>query len=95
MLNTYTEWLIEQHYKAAQHYRVALYKAWQSVVDFPMPVIVSELRMVALPKYDSCTITLPRETMVEIYNKIPKPDWQQIRIDFIKQLTALATDTQQ
>lgn len=91
----FTEWLTNEYYEQAKNYRLALYKAWQTVADFPMPVIISELRMVQLPTFSKYEGSTPRSEQQALYNTIRKPDFVQIRAEFIKQnITALAPDTQ-
>ena len=79
--NDFTTWLTNEYFEQAKQYRIALHKAWQTVIDFPMPVIISELRMVALPTL-SIKLTLEQTA---ILNTIRKPDFSQIRAEFIKQ----------
>jgi hypothetical protein len=92
----FTTWLTNEYFEQAKAYKIALWKAWQSVIDFPMPVIISELRMVALPTFNKYEGLTPRSEQQQIFNTIRKPDFATIRAEFIKQnITALAPDTQQ
>ena len=94
--NDFAKWIEQEYFEQAKAYRIALWKAWQTVIDFPMPVIISELRMVALPTFNKYEGPTPRSEQQQIFNTIRKPDFAQIRVEFIKQnITALAPDTQQ
>jgi hypothetical protein len=84
-MNDFAKWIEQEYFEQAKAYRIALWKAWQSVIDFPMPVIISELRMVALPKFSKYNGNVPRSEQTAIFNTIRKPDFATIRAEFIKQ----------
>lgn len=90
MKKEFKDWLISENYRIAKEYRLLLWQEYNkakiffgAINEIVKPVLISALRKIELPPYNKYDGNLDRKLQIEIFNKIPKIEKQDILVKFI------------
>lgn len=91
MKQEFKDFIIAENFRIAQEYRLLLHKElvnskiiFSKTYNNALPIILSCLKSIDLPKYNKYNGNLDIDIKAEIFASIPKVDKQQILHQFIK-----------
>lgn len=90
---TYKQWLVDQHYRMATDYRIALDREISAVKrilptldDTGRSMLVQALKEIPLPAYDEYTGSETREEKQFIYHNTTKPNYARILAEAVEKI---------